>query len=149
MPSVKDGATTWPLEGYFQCAGNDLFVELDCLGEAFDSRTTNRPITVTLPQVHSPEPNSPLARPPWKFVRHNEPSHTMAYADECWGTIGSTTEPNEQFPTYASVHTCLVYADIEANDEWEFREGVSAFARELDDWWTALTDWLGVLVGDG
>jgi hypothetical protein len=51
----------------------------------------------------------------------------------------------EEFPTYAKVHSCLVYADIEASDQWEFRKNVTAFTRELDEWWTAFTDWLGVV----
>lgn len=51
----------------------------------------------------------------------------------------------EEFPTYAAVNSCLIYADIEASNADEFRRKVSAFARELDAWWTAFTDWLGVI----
>lgn len=139
------GAATWPLEGYFHCAGNSLFVKLDCLGEVFESRTANRPITIMLPQFYSPEPNALLARPPWRYVHKDRPEDALSHADVRWGTIGSAIEPNELFPTYAVVRSCLVYTDIEAGDEWEFRTNVSAFARELDQWWTALTDWLGVI----
>ncbi len=135
----------WPLEGYFECAGSDLFVKLECLGGAYESQTALRPITVLFPHSDNPDFNMPLARPAWKFVHPDRPGDTAPNADPRWGAIGSMTEPDEKFPGYAAVHSCLVYASVQASDEDDFRKKVSGFTRELDAWWTAFTDWLGVM----
>jgi hypothetical protein len=43
------------------------------------------------------------------------------------------------------VRQCIVESHIEAGDENEFHNGVSAMSRELDDWFEAITDWLAAL----
>lgn len=60
--------------------------------------------------------------------------------------IGSTRVNREEFPHYAEVQQCIIHSEIEAKDEWEFREGVRSFGVELDSWWRAFTAWLGVLI---
>jgi hypothetical protein len=52
----------------------------------------------------------------------------------------------EQYPHYAEVQQCIIHSEIKAKDEWEFRNGVSAFGKELDAWWRAFTGWLGILL---
>ncbi len=69
---------------------------------------------------------------------------SITVAHEDWGTIGSLRVNGEQYPHYAEVQQCIIHSEIDADDEWEFRNGVSAFGKELDDWWRAFTGWLGI-----
>ncbi|MGY4648396.1 hypothetical protein [Mycobacterium sp. URHB0021] len=135
----------WPLEGYFGFGSSGLHVKLECLGMTFESRTESHALTITLPHLDSPKSQAPLARPPWKFVRADRPNDAIAIADDEWGTIGSMREKGEEFPAYAIVHRCVIESEIEASDEWEFRNGVSALSREMDSWLIAVTDWLAAL----
>jgi hypothetical protein len=136
----------WPLEGFFTCAGGGLSVEIDCLGTTFESRTASHPLTVTLPQLDSRAPLAPLARPAWKFRRAGKEKDSITVAHEDWGAIGGMRVNGEQYPHYAEVQQCIIHSEIDAKDEWEFRNGVSAFGKELDAWWRAFTGWLGILL---
>jgi HEPN domain-containing protein len=137
--------SSWPLEGYFSFGTSGLTVKLDCLGTTFKSQTESHALAITLPRLDSPKSQAPLARPPWKFRFADRPQHSEVVADAEWGQVGSGTQRGESSPSYAVVRQCIVESHIEAGDEDEFRNRVSAMSRELDDWFEAITDWLAAL----
>lgn len=90
----------------------------------------------------------PLSRPAWKFVRPDVQTDLQAWAGdeyEWWGAVATEWGPGEDYPSFALVNQLMFYTELTANDEWEFRKGISVLGREIDDWWVAFTDWLGVL----
>lgn len=105
------------------------------------------PHHVVLPHRDSRPIAAPLARPPWKFVRPHVPTDTQPCtgADGEWGAVATDWGPGEDYPSFALVDQLLFYAELAVSDEWEFRNAVSALGREIDEWWVAFTDWLGVL----
>lgn len=53
--------------------------------------------------------------------------------------------PGEDCPAYALVDQLVYYTGLAASDQWDFRKSVSRLGLEIDEWWVAFTDWLGVL----
>ena len=144
---------SWPVEGYFGCAGGSLFVEINCLGKTFQTRTASHSLTIAfprhtdLPHRDGEDSHSPLVRPPWKFVRADTPTDTEPSAghDDEWGAVATDWGPGEDYPSYALVDQLIFYTELAASDQWDFRKSVSALGREVDEWWVAFTDWLDVL----
>src|SRR6185312_10353201 len=56
--SVGREAREWPFEGHFVVGSSDLYVEADCLGETFTSRTESYDLTIGLPQINRAAPHA-------------------------------------------------------------------------------------------
>lgn len=164
---LGDRVRHWPLEGHFVVGGSGLYVETDCVGCTFASRTANHDLIIGLPQVDVPNQyevllrsleNTPaaiqdpsLCPPDWVFGPRNEDERTEEkHISPVWGTtfgVGAEKVYPESARDTAVVVRCRFYTTVVASDVDEFDSASEDFLRELDEWWARFTSWVGVLTG--
>lgn len=163
-----DTVMEWPLEGYFECGGQGLFVTPDCLGREFASRTANYPFTISLPRLGA---NARMRPPNWTYDPADEvEAHDvdMDPGDDedtlremyFWGYVGPNMtavlvqamyqmmgRPPDDFKgdSDARVVRCRFYTELAASNKEEFQAAAQSFAVELQDWWKRFTSWVSIL----
>lgn len=164
-PSADRVAEGSPLEGHFVVGGSGLYVSTACLGRAFPSRTASYDLTIGLPQFEMdstppevlralgmpPLPDPSLTPPVWTYSPRNERERAEERAiTPVWGTtfgVGAKKVYPESMRDTALVGRCRFFTTVTASNVAEFDAASEDFLRELDDWWSRFTSWVGVLTG--
>jgi hypothetical protein len=147
-PSGGQVATEWPLEGYFVVGGSGLYVSTECLGRVFTSRTTNHDLTIGLPQLDTAQQPVRVIPPAWTYGPRDQEEEANERDVIPWGAAfgygAKKVYPPEARDT-AVVYRCRYYTTLTTSNDEEFVAAADDFLRELDDWWTRFTSWVGIL----
>lgn len=166
-PPVGDVTKEWPLEGHFVVGGSGLYVHRDCFGRTFTSNTATYDLTIGLPQIDTrPDPIPPEARrfldspavprmelipPVWTYGPRNDTERREEEnISPVWGSAPSPPGVKvipESSTDIGVVFRCRFYTTLTASGVEEFDTASDKFLRELDDWWTRFTSWVGILTG--
>jgi hypothetical protein len=151
MPQIMTESNVRPLEGHFAC-GSGLLIDSECLGHSYQSRTTGRDLTISLPCMPADWQGDGFLEPPkWKYQTFKDAAAQgdprLSDSGFEWGATSGfkNNDDGSQSPESARVRRWGFETTMDAvSGKFAFFNARSEAVREIEVWWDLVSSWISI-----